>query len=371
MVRKKKGRVVVVIGAGHGGTAMAGHIALRGGTVYLLNRTEERLTAIREHGGIFLEGELTGFAPIAGASSDPGEVIPLADIIMVALPATAHRWAARICAPYLRDGQIVVLHPGRTFGALEFLMVLKSEGVQARVCVGEAQTFLYASRLTGPASVRVFAIKNAVPLACVPAYETPRVVRIIQDTLPGFSPATNVLETSFNNIGSVFHPALMVLNAGWIEDESNFEFYHQGASESVCNVLERVDAERVAVAEALGIHVMTARNWLYFAYDATGKNLYEAMRANTGYSGILAPNRLNMRYITEDVPCSLIPIASAGRQYGIETPTIRALVHLACVLLKQDFVAEGRTMERLGLKGKSLRELRLMAIGEKNRSEEK
>jgi opine dehydrogenase len=362
---KKKRLVYAVVGAGHGGTAMAGHLALKGAPVFLFNRTAERLTAIQEQKGIFLEGELEGFGRLQSASSDPAEIIPEADVILVALPATAHRWAAEICAPYLRDGQMVILNPGRTFGALEFLMVLKAKKVTADVCVGEAQTFIYASRRSGPASARVFAIKNAVPLACIPAFKTPAVVRSLSEMLPNFMCAGNILETSFNNIGSVFHPALMVMNAGWIEDESNFEFYMQGGSESVCNVLERVDAERVAVGQALGINVMSARHWLYFAYDAAGKNLYQAMRANPGYRGILAPNRLNMRYLTEDCPCSLVPIASAGRQYGVETPTIRAIVHLAEALTGLDFVSEGRTVARLGLKGMSLRDLRLVAIGER------
>jgi len=35
-----------------------------------------------------------------------------------------------------------------------------------------------------------------------------------------------------------------------------------------------------------------AREWLYLAYDAAGKTLFSALRANPGYSGIKAPGTI-------------------------------------------------------------------------------
>ena len=45
-----------VIGAGNGGQAMAGFLALRGFGVNLWNRSEDKITALNEIGGIILEG---------------------------------------------------------------------------------------------------------------------------------------------------------------------------------------------------------------------------------------------------------------------------------------------------------------------------
>ncbi len=44
-----------VIGAGHGGKAMAAHLALMGFTVNLFNRTPEHVEVIKKRGGIELE----------------------------------------------------------------------------------------------------------------------------------------------------------------------------------------------------------------------------------------------------------------------------------------------------------------------------
>jgi opine dehydrogenase len=128
-------------------------------------------------------------------------------------------------------------------------------------------------------------------------------------------------------------------------------------------VLEAIDKERVAVAGALGIRAHTAREWLYLAYNAAGKTLLDAMRANPGYRGIQAPARTETRYITEDVPCSLVPIASIGEMLHVPTPTIRTIIHLASLLHGTDYWAAGRTVDRLGIRGKSVKDIRFLVVG--------
>jgi opine dehydrogenase len=364
VVPSVKPPVFCVLGAGHGGLAMAGHLALMGFTVNLFNRTEERIWAIQQRGGIELEGEIEGFGQLNVVTHRVEEAIRDVDVLMVVVPATGHRYMAEVCAPYLKDGQIVVLNPGRTLGAIEFKQVLKEKGCTADAIISEAQTLIFASRATNPGQAKIFRIKNSVPLACIPAYRIPAVLKVIRTAYPQFVPGTNVFRTSFDNIGAVFHPTITILNSGWIEDKIDFEFYVQGASSSVCQILEKLDEERVSVAAALGINSITAREWLYRAYDVTGRNLSEAMMANAGYRGILAPNTLNVRYITEDVPMSLVPLASLGDMLGVATPTIKSVIHLACLIHGTDYWKEGRTVEKLGIAGLSVRDLRLLALGE-------
>lgn len=51
-MEKKPYPKFAVLGAGHGGTAMAGHLSLMGFDVSLYNRGEARLQAIRAAGGV-------------------------------------------------------------------------------------------------------------------------------------------------------------------------------------------------------------------------------------------------------------------------------------------------------------------------------
>lgn len=352
-----------VLGAGHGGTAMAGHLSLSGIDVSLYNRGEDRIRAIKEGKGIEILSNCDhiphGFAELKIVTNDIREAIQGRDVIMVVLPATGHKFIAEQLVPHLVDDQIIVLNPGRTGGALEVLAILKESGCTADVVVCEAQTLLYASRSINPAQTQIFRIKNSVPVAAIPAHRTPEVVRILRTALPQFIPGDNVMKTSLNNIGSIFHPAVTVLNAGRIESTNgDFEYYTEGITLSVAMILEKMDRERVNVAESLGFQAMTAREWLYMAYDAAGRTLYEAMRNNRGYDGIMAPKTVMTRYITEDVPMSLVPIASLGKLCGVSTPVIDSIIMLSSILHNIDYWEYGRTADRMGLTGMTIKEIR-------------
>jgi opine dehydrogenase len=350
-----------VIGAGHGGKSMAADLAAKGFVVTLYNRTAERIREIAVCGTIDLEYEngISRCCRLASATSDVGEALEGADVIMVVTPASAHRDIARSCAPYLRDGQIVVLNPGRTGGALEFRQILNRLGCTPGVIVAETGTFIFASRSTGPAQARIFRCKNAVPLAALPALHTGHVLETICDAYPQFIPAPNVLHTSLDNMGAIFHPALALLNAGWIErTKGEFQFYIDGVTDSTSRVLKVLDRERVTVAAALGVRARSAIRWLKKAYSAKGDTLYEVIQGNPGYRGIKAPRNLRHRYVFEDVPFSLVPLISLGTQFGVDTWGADAMVRLACVVNGTNYYERGRTVEDMGLKGLRVSEVK-------------
>ena len=350
-----------VIGAGHGGKAMAAHLALKGFKVTLYNRTFDHISIVRKRGGIDLEspdGVERGFAELNHATSDMGEALANAQVVMVVVPSSAHADIARAAAAHLKSGQIVLLHPGRTCGALEFAKVLRDQGCTADVTIAEAETFIYASRSDGPAQARIFRVKEAVPLAALPAIRTQSVLDAIHPAYPQYIDGVNVLHTGLNNMGAIFHPALTLLNAGWIEQtHGDFQFYIDGVTPSVARVLEVLDRERVTVASALGIRARTALEWLKLAYDTTGEDLHEAIHNQPGYYGIKAPTTLNHRYIFEEVPMSLVPIASLGMRYGVSVRGMESIIRLGSFIHRTDYWRRGRTVEKLGLEQWDVNEL--------------
>jgi opine dehydrogenase len=282
-----------------------------------------------------------------------------AELVMICVPAYAHAEMATACAPHLRDGQTVVLNPGRTFGALEFLLALQAAECPADVTVAEAATFVMTSRTTGPAQSRVSRVKAAVPVAAVPAARTSAVLDVLTPWYPQFTPARSALQTSFGNVGAVIHPTIALLNAARIENEQGqFGFYTDGISPGVSRVLSAVDRERRAVAALLGVEIMPLETWLTTAYGVTGTDLFEAIQANVGYRGIASPGTLEHRYILEDVPMSLVPVASAGRAFGLRTRGAEALIMLAGLVHDTNYWRKGRTLERLGLDDLSPGEIR-------------
>jgi opine dehydrogenase len=352
-----------VLGAGHGGMAVAGYLGLMGYPVKMFNRSETRLHPIQIAGGIEMMGEIEGFGKVDLATANMAEAISDVDVLMIVAPANAHSYMATQMAPYLQDGQLIILNPGRTGGAFEFRQVLKELGIEKEVMIAEAQTLIYACRNTNPAQVKIFGIKNSVPVAALPGNQTVELLKIIRPVFPQFVPGDNVVKTSLDNIGAIFHPALMVLNAARIEStRGNFQFYFEGITKAVAQVLETLDQERVSVAAALGFKAMTAREWLYMAYDAHGKTLYDAIKNNIGYKGILAPPTMDHRYLWEDVPMSLVPIASLGDLLGVFTPTIKLIIHLAGLMNNCDYWIEGRTVAKMGLSDLSHKQIRRIAL---------
>lgn len=340
-----------VLGAGNGGQAMAAHLAVMGLETTLFNRSRATLEQIHHNGGIVLEGVLAGFAHEVRLTDNIADAIAGGDVIMVTTPAFAHRDLARRMAPHLADGQLVVLNPGRTLGAVEFEYELRKNGCRADVVVAEAQSLLYACRAVEPGRVKVFSVKKSVPLAAFPGERTEEAISLLHRVFPQFTSAPSVLHTGLGNIGAVFHPGPVVLNVARIESGERFEHYRDGITPSVAVLLEGLDSERLQVAEAFGIELPSAREWLGEAYGSTGETLYQALQSTPAYKGLLAPENLQTRYLWEDVPTSLVPIASLGREAGVKTPVIDSIITLASHLLGEDFAGSGRTLRSLDLEG--------------------
>lgn len=362
-----------VIGAGNGGKAMAAHLAIMGYKVTLFNRTPENIAAIKSRGGITLKSQNpkdpSGFGSLAQITSNIQEAIENAEIIMVVIPANGHGEVARLIAPYLEKGQIVVLNPGRTLGAIEFRKALDEEGCSAGVIVAETQTFIYASRSDGPADAFIFRIKDAVPLAALPAIDTQIVLDKLAPAYPQFIDGGHVLKTGLNNIGAIFHPAISIFNIGRIEGtHGDFQFYLEGVTPTVGHLMEVLDRERVTVAYSVGVRAITAMEWLKTAYNIEGKTLHEAIHNQPGYRGIKAPPTLFHRYITEDVPMSLVPITSLGNHYGVSVRGMESIIRLACIAHGTDYWRRGRTLDKLGINNLSVGELTYLVTG-KSRSD--
>jgi opine dehydrogenase len=168
-----------------------------------------------------------------------------------------------------------------------------------------------------------------------------------------------VLETGLSNLNAIFHPEGMIMNAGWIEHtRGNFLFYREGFTAAIGRVTEAVDAERLAVARALGVPASPFIDVFYEAGLTTraahdSGDISRACLESEPNKTIKSPPSLNHRYVHEDVGYGLVPIAAFGRLAGVATPTIDALVQLAGLAVGIDYRRDGLTLERLGLAGKS------------------
>lgn len=348
------GPLFAVLGMGNGGQAMAGFLALSGFGVNAWNRSYGKVAALRDAGGIRLEGEIRGFAAPRIVTTDIREAIDGARVIMVAVPASAHRDIARMLAPHLDDGQIVVLNPGRTGGALAFRKAVLGHGCRPGAVVAEANTFVYASRTIAPGLSKVYGVKDRVTVAALPASRTDEVVNALKPAFPQFVPAESVLATSLDNMGALFHPLPTLLNVARFEGGEKYEHYTGGISPSVARLLEKMDLERMAIGRALGVRCRSALDWLRETYGVTSSTLYEAVQENRSYHGIYAPESLDTRYVHEDVPFSLVPLVCLAEFAGVDAPVMASAVSMAEGLTGQDFRSAGRDAGEMGISSLNL-----------------
>lgn len=351
-----------VVGAGNGGQSLAAHLALLGFRATLWDIEPEKVRALRERGRIRLSGAVEGEADIALVTGDLGEALARADVVMVVLPTVYHGSMAAAMAPHLRDGQIVVLNPGATGGALEVRTVLRQSGGPAAVVVAETDTLLYACRSPRAGEAIIHGIKSRVDVGALPAGAAPRVAALLNAAFPQFAPVASVLHTSLTNMNAMMHPAPTLLNAGRIESGSPFEYYRAGVTPSVARVVEAVDGERLALAAALGVRVPSLLEWYRAGYGVAGRTLHEAVQQVRGYDGIQGPANLHTRYLFEDIPTGLVPLSLLGEALQAPTPTMRALVELGNRLLGRDFWQAGRSLEKLGLAGKRPDEIQKLVL---------
>lgn len=358
-----------VIGAGNGGLAIAAHIKSMGGEVRLYDIFPEVLTPIKKSGHINLTYmDIEEQVELNLVTEDIGEAITGAKTILIVTPAFTHKMIAEKCEPFLEDGQIIVLNPGRTAGAIEFLSKIRELGCKKNIVVSETQTLIYSCRKTNGDSVTIYGLKKSVDIASIPSNKVMEVISELSSYYPQFKPVKNTLITSLSNIGSLFHPIPVLLNIGRIEtDERGFKYYWEGISPSVSELIEIVDSERLQVAKALGLDILSVKEWLVESYDTYGDTLHQLIGNNKAYEDILAPNTINTRYVTEDVPTGLVPISEFGKKLGVPTPNIDALILLASSIFKIDFRANGRSLENLGIKDYSKdRIIRYIENGEVN-----
>ncbi len=345
-----------IIGGGNGGQSLAGHLAIMGYPVRLYDIFDKTVNAINELGGIHVEGVVHGFGKLEFATTDLAKAVDGADVVMVVAPATAHRAIAESCVPVLADGQIVILHPGATCGTLEFRQVLDSRGCTARVTIAETNSLIYACRSPKPGHANILGIKEDLVLAAMPVRETSRVVALFKDIFPQIVAGKNIMEPSLGNANAIVHPTPTLLNTSLIESRHEWLYYYEGITPSIGAFVEKLDLERLALASALGIKMLSIRDWYRVAYGVDKPTLSEAVRANPAYAGIVGQKSLRTRYVLEDIPTGLVPMIELGRLHGLAMPRMELMARLGEYLLEEDFFATGRTLSNLGLEGMSPKE---------------
>jgi opine dehydrogenase len=344
---------IAVLGGGNGSFAAAGELALPGHAVRLWRRDPAAVAAHCAAGGVIVIEDFRGRHEARPhlITSDLAAAVDAADLIVCPTPATAHWEIAGALAPHLKSGQVVFLAPG-SFGSLLFAKAMRDAGNRADAVFAEAATLPWLTRKHGPFEVAIAVRAKRLPTGVLPLRREAYAHAVIARAFPGSIEACgDALSAALLNAGPILHPPLITMNAAPLEHFPCWDIHTEGTQASIRRVTDALDAERIAVREALGYeapHFPLAdhyrddgEEWMY------GRGSHGKLTQSGDWREKIALSE--HRYMREDVAIGLSLLVSVGALVGVETPLARAFLSIGSAICGEDLLASGRTLARLGV----------------------
>lgn len=341
-----------IIGCGNSGLIHAAKLYEKGIEVALLktSSTNGRFFDIMNEQGGFkaLDDTIQGkghsfFVKPALITRDVKEAVRFADIIMVTTTTLQHEFVAELIAPYVRDGQTIILVPGY-MGSLVFKKYIHKD-----VTYSEWETTAYNGRIVNNEYVRISFYNPRNAISVLPVAKTKEVLEVLSKCFDNTKYARkHILESAFHNPNMIVHPIGILFSASRIE-YSNGEFwmYREAFTPSVINVIKAFDVEKNKVLQAFDcepLDYFEAAKWRNeedLSIDAMAVFRSFADSSNKG------PSFINHRYLLEDVPMGLGLYVSVAKLVGVDTSIQEGIMALASALLNKDLKSGARTIQHL------------------------
>ncbi|MDF1737089.1 MAG: NAD/NADP octopine/nopaline dehydrogenase family protein [Minwuia sp.] len=342
---------IAVLGGGHGAHAAAADLSEQGHEVRFWRRDTAALQGLMEKGGLRLtDAAGSRDVSIRLVTPEVGQAVRDADLILMPGPAMAQVDIARAMAPHLSDGQGILMPPG-SFGTWVVMDALRAEGCDADLLLGESGTLPWLARMQGPEEVAIVTRATRLPTGVFPLARADAAFGLFCRAFPSIERLTDALDGALMNAGPIIHPPLILMNAGPIEHFDHWDIHNEGTQPAIRRVTDALDAERVAVREALGYgaphfpladHYDDSRpEWMY------GQAAHDRLVVSSRWRETL--DLTTHRYMREDVAIGLAFLVSVARRVGVPVPVASGLLALAGAINGEDFLITGRTLESLGL----------------------
>lgn len=346
---------VAVIGGGHSCQTMAADLAIYGCDVTLFEFEEffERVAFLRanpvlEKFGSVDTNRRLGRATLKLVTSDLEEAISGVELVVVPVPAYAHSRVFEELAKVVADGQTVLIVPGN-WGAWRFRRILDGVRPGNTVKVAETDVCTHICRagepFLGEGRVRTILERARIQLAAIPASDTQAVLKMVSPIFPEMVAADNVLVTSLMNGNPSTHAPLMLMNAGYLETaKGDFMIYRDGASPAVTAMMDVLRVERDNVLRAF-LPETPVTSYDTWSRLSTSRWIHDPCE--------VAPVDLKHRYLSEDIPYGIVPVAVLGQIAGVATPFSDAMIAMSNVCNSVDYIESGLNGATLHVDGRT------------------
>ena len=290
-------------------------------------------------------------AVLHDVTTDLGAAMEGASLILCPVPAPSHPDIAARVAPHLKPGQVVHLPPG-TLGSMIFAEAAQKAGTAAGVSFAESGTLPWLVRKHSFNEMVISGRTTRLPTGIFPAQSAKQALPILEAAFPNqIEYCGDALSGALMNAGAIIHSPLIIMNAAPLEHFPEWDIHNEGTTPAVRRVTDALDAERMALREALGYgaphfpladhYAKDGEEWMY------GRGSHEDLTDSGDWREKIVLTE--HRYMLEDLRCGLSLIVSVARKIGMKTPVSEALLHMGAAICGQDFMATGRPIEQLAL----------------------
>ena len=347
---------VAVLGGGEDARLIAALSLAAETEVTLFSAYGAELDMLRASSGISLRGSGPvgtyqvdrNDAPSVQTTAELDRAVAGADAIFLTGPVHKQRTYAMVLADHLSDGQILVLAPARSLGALETAWYLRIGGCTADVTIVEAQGLPYWITSTGSE----LHLSEAAPVAAatLPAGRLDA-LNAVSKLLTNIAPCDSVLTSGFADGSALVEiPSLLLSGPALSSGAINIPMGGQPLTENQTfasligpehrAVIARLALERHAVAKCFGVrNLPDTDTWIAMVAGAA-----------KGDGGRPIPDQAAAKALLRDgVVGSLVPLLSAAKIAGVDVPVTQSMITLASTVLGADVAAAGRRLDTIGI----------------------
>lgn len=282
------------------------------------------------------------------------------DCLLIALPAYGHKSVMDALAPHIRDGQHVIVSSHASLGAIYLCRRLAAHGVTAPVTAWG--TTAVTGRRQSPTLVRVNTVRKLIDLCTVPDDRSDEALALCRRLFGDrFQPRDGLLAISLSNLNPQNHMGIALGNMTRMERGEDWS-QGQNVTPNVGRLLEALDAERLAIAGALGLKVRTIFEHFHLSFHVPVASISEMnQQMHAEGNGGTGPATADSRYVTEDVPYGLAPTAALGRMVDRPALLHEAGIRIFSAMYGRDFEAENALLDAIDLSRHGLDDLKAAA----------
>jgi opine dehydrogenase len=347
---------VVVVGGGCAALTLAGRLALDGHRVVLWEAPSagDPILAPCERPQIKLNGAGgEAVATLAAATCDPFEALAAGDVLLACTPPHEQSTFTDLLLPLIEPRHTLVLLPGNLVSLAHAKWLRdRGRGAGGLPTLVESDTAPVVGHMLEPDRVHMSAVVANPGFGVFPACRTDATMTVLRQLFPGARAYAHVVAAALAAPVPFLRAPALLMNAGAVERRrAGFSLFEDGFTPGVARVAEALDAERLALAAALGFDLPTAAEALHALGLGPLGDLWATVNGSFALTQAFESDSPCAEQLGADVTFCLRPWVELAKQLDVPAPICRSLLALYDAATGSARGDSGRSLDDLGIAG--------------------